>query len=143
MFIEILSDIPDRQLKAGHRFHEKYEYAVCLIALGKAKEVRDPNAAPTQEANPAGTGPGSTVVPFFKTAQWGVIRHAVTGEIFVQKKYCSETALYAEPLPRDCPDDVFALYQKMVGKNNLEAQFAEKERQKNEMERPMQPKCSW
>jgi len=41
MYIEITSDIPERELMAGDRYHEKYEFALILLALGKATEVAD------------------------------------------------------------------------------------------------------
>src|SRR5438132_1502495 len=132
MYIEITSDIPDRQLKAGHRFHEKYEYAVCLIALGKAKEVRDPNTAESQEGDSA---LGSTNVGFFPKPVWCVAKHPVNGEIHVVKKFCSEIAWYQNPLPADCPSYVAELYREMVAKDNPGAQFAAKVQQMNEVER--------
>ena len=136
MYIEITSDIPERQLKAGDRYHEKYEFALILLALGKAKEVADPNA-PKREVNPAQSGPGSTAVPFFAVPRWSAVKHPINGEIFVQKKYCSETALYQEPLPSACPPDVAELYRKMVRKNDPQAQFVANDRQRGEIERSM------
>lgn len=111
MKIEILHPTPKHQV-VGEIYDERNSTALYMIDQGYAHRVVDPN-----ENSAAVASAGSTVVnPVPLT--WSVVKHAVNGEILVQKKEGFETCLWDKP-PRDCPADVAAQWRAMTGNQSL------------------------
>jgi hypothetical protein len=111
MYIEQLCETPNH--KVGDKYDERPESARMLISQGYAREIpRGP-----REMAAIATSVGSTVVDPVPLT-WSVVKHAVNGEILVQRKCGFETTLWDKP-PKECPADVAAEWRALTGQKSL------------------------
>jgi hypothetical protein len=137
MFVEFLAPSP----KAGLKEHVSREVAASLIAAGfaKAAQMTDVDRDALRQASH-----DDVVVPRVPVPTWTVIRHGLSGETLVVRKYGFQTWYFDGPpdLSKwpDCPETIAEEFERM--KSQPQKRVGLTEAQRNEMLRQGQ-KIRW